>query len=1284
MTTPAPLSAELPLMDLEWPAFERFCSDLVQGLPHVNRCHRYGVQGDPQQGIDLVASTMDGRRWAFQCKRERRFGPRQLKEAIAAASYSADRYLLLLASRATAALRSAAGQYPEWEIWDSEDIARQVRSLPAESARVLVETHFGSEWRRQFLGIGGPAQFISAEEFFRPLLGDFRLFHHAWTTIGRQEVLGELQRFVVSPRHRIAVLAGRGGVGKSKILHAFSDAAGSGNTVPSLRFAVPGVPLAPALDQLEAAPLVIIADDAHRREDLALLFAAARRREPPLRLVLTIRPHSRDALLGEIARAGFDQSEVLVLDELRELTRSESENLAREALGPEYAYLAEALVALSWDSPLVTVLGGQLVRTAQVHPGLLARREEFRRAVLDAFSDALLGQLGARASDRICGDLLRLAAAVGPFRPDLDCFRDAASAFLEVRREELQVALDEMEVAGVFLRRGRTLRITPDVLADHVLEEACFAHDGTPTDYAHRVHTSFSAVAPGALLRNLAELDWRRYRSGATGAGEHLLRGIWKEMEVELRSARAARKIELIRGVAPIAYYQPGPALRLVRIALDPPPEIVRAAQASEWPALLRAVARVLASISYNLEYTAECCDLLWCLGRDEPQETWDDPDHAMSVLRDLASYRMHKSLALQEAVVAAVERWVMEPGAHEHLHSPLEPLNQVLAKTSVSPRRTGYEYEWRPFPVAPEPTSALRAKAFALIRRLAETGETRAKRGAIRSLGLLLQEPIALMGMDLPDGFVDVWEPEEKRALAALAELCARPLHPLLLLKCVEVLVRRLDRRGEDPLKSAVAQVRDSIPRSFELRFVELLLRAGVRGTYDVEPWTTRHLGVDSWERHDSGRKETAAEFLAHYPAPADGVRRIASEMVRIETFGLEANCIAVAEYVAAVDPDYAAEVCELVVFGPPSPIRQRIDPWLYRIKQPRPDRYLRLARHILDRGEAGHCGSLAGTLWDLEGPSLAGEDDLLAAVLRHPDDHVRWNALPSLHLLARRDQRRALDLALGMEVGRSAEVAERFAELFWGAWDIIPDALPPAVWDAILEKLILAEHLETAAVIDLLRNAATHAPHALARTLMARVRLADSETRAYKAIPSLGEHSLDGFLLCPVHDSILREIRDPALVFPRPSSEWLPSLYELVSVGYGDTGLSILREWIDGAGAQGVTGACVLLQSIPPEFLTKRIDFIENLLQRADAAGAEVPETVRTVLSGPVHRVAVGARIVGSPWPELVEIRDTGRVLATQACRSRAFRDFYDELADLADAWIRDARAYDEERFL
>lgn len=1284
MITPAPLSPELPLMDLEWSAFERFCCDLVQSLPQVDRCHRYGVQGDTQQGIDLVASMMDGRRWAFQCKRERRFGPRQLEEAIAAASYPADRYLLLLASRATAALRSGADQHPEWDVWDAEDIARQVRSLPAESARVLVETHFGAEWRRRFLGIGGPAQFISAEEFFRPMLEGSRLFHHAWTTLGRQEVIGELQRFVVSPRHRIAVLPGRGGIGKSKILHAFSLTAGSGNAAPSLRFVVPGVPLAPALAHLEVAPLVIVVDDAHRREDLALLLAAARRREPPLRLVLTIRPHSQDALLGDIARAGFDRSEVLVLDELRELTRSESEDLAREALGTEHASLAEALVALSWDSPLVTVLGGQLVRTARVHPGLLARREEFQREVLIAFSDALLGQVGARASDRICGDLLRLAAAVGPFRPDLDSFRDAASAFLDVRREELQVALDEMEKAGVFLRRGRTLRITPDVLADHVLEEACFAHGGTSTDYAHRVHTSFSAVAPGALLRNLAELDWRRYQSGASGAGEHLLRGIWKEMEVELRSAGAARKIELIREVAAVAYYQPRPALRLVRIALDPSPEIVREAQASEWPALLRAVAPVLASISYNTEYTAECCDLLWRLGRDEPLESWDDPDHAMSVLRDLASYRMHKSLALQEAVIAAVERWVMEPGAHEHLHSPLEPLNQVLAKTSVSPRRTGYEYEWRPFPVAPVPTSALRAKAFALIRRLAETGETLAKRGAIRSLGLLLQEPIPLMGMDLPDGFVDVWEPEEKRALAALAELCARPLHPLLLLECVEVLARRLDRRGDDSLRSAVKQVCDSIPRSFELRFVELLLRAGIRGTYDVEPWTTRYPGVDAWERHDACRKETAAEFLANYPTPADGVQRIADEMGRIEAFGLEANCIAVAEHVAAVDPDYAAEVCELAVFGPPSPIRQRIDPWLYRIKQPRPDRYLRLARHILDRAEAGHCGSLAGTLWDLEGPSLAGEDDLLAAVLRHSDDHVRWNALPALHLLARRDRAQALDLALRMEVGRSAEVAERFAELFWGAWDIIPDTLPPAVWDAILKKLILVEHLETAAVIDLLRNAATYAPHALARTLMARVRHAVGETRPYKAIPSLGEHSLDGFLVCPEHDFILREIRDAALVVPLPASEWLPSFYELVSVGYGDTGLSVLREWVDGAGAQGVTWACVLLRSIAPEFLTKRIDFIDNMLQRADAAGAEVLETVCTMLSGPVHRVAVGARIVGSPSPQLVEIRDTGRVLAMQAGRSRAFRDFYREVADLADASIRDARAYDEERFL
>jgi hypothetical protein len=1273
---PSPLANQLPLLELEWEGFEKFCCALVGRLPGVEHCHLEGGQGDAQQGIDIVATRTDGATWAFQCKCVKVFTPARFRRMVAGASFQADRYVLLLASQATAAVRKAARQHPNWEVWDTNDIAERVRMLPAETARTLVETHFGPQWRHVFLGRSGPAPCVSVEELFRPLLDRARLFHHAWTAIGRGDTLRALQEFAASPNQRVAILSGRGGIGKTKVLYAFARAAEDAGV--RVRFAVSGVPLtAAALDELEPGPGLVVVDDAHQRDDLTALLAAARRAHAPLQLVLAIRPHARDGIHAAVSRVGFDVTEILDLPELRELTREETEALAREALGPEYAHLAGLLATHGGESPLVTVLGAQFVRSEQLDPRLLSQRDEFRQIVLDTFSDTLLGEVGDRVGAEICRAVLRLASAIGPFRPDLPAIRDATCAFLKVRVDELGEALRAMEDAGVLLRRGRMLRVTPDVLADSVLEDACLHPGGASTGYAERVHEAFRDAAPGALLRNLAELDWRRARGGAAAGGERLLRDIWDEMEAEFRAAGVARRAEMIRELGVVAYYQPGPALRLVRMA-QPSPAFW--AGPGEAQILARVVPPVLGTIAYNLDYTEDCCDLLWQLARDQPLNALD-PQDPLSVLHELAGYRLHKVIELQHAVVTAVERWVAEPDAHQHLLSPLDVLTPVLAKTALS--------GWEPLFISPGPTAAVRERALAIVAAVARGEDVRAARGAVHSLGYVLDEPIRPGGHALPDGFVALWHPYRAQGLAVLAELCAGPAHPLVHLACLERLSRHVERDGEDPLAEAVRAAFASVERTFELRFTEFLLRVGVPAVYEVPPWTDLPASPGGRERQDAGRRETAAEFLVLYPDPADGLARIAARMETIEALALdsiqaEASCRAIAEDLAALDPDYTASLCERVVLGPPSLLLSHLPPWLWWVRQTRLDRYVRLARQILESGSVPECAALAATLSDPEGPPLEGADDFLAQTLAHPDSRVQWEALPALWLLAARDPARATELALTMELGRSAEVADRFAEMFI-AWHPGGDALPPALWDAVLDKLVPVEHLDIGSVYQLLGLASRGSPREVVGMLRARIRRAGTEGSLYRPLPSVRPEALVGFLDAPDHEQMLREIRDAFLQLPGAEAGWMPWLYSLASAGYGHAGLRVLREWIDAGGARGVLAACELLCVAPPELILQRPDFIQILLARADAAGPDVFDTVRTTLFEVVRRVAAeGAKagVVDSPWPPLVPIQEKGQVLSMDRGLSRHTREFYRELACLAEEFINDARDSNEER--
>ena len=119
------------------------------------------------------------------------------------------------------------------------------------------------------MGLQGLASFVTPTEFFRPFLDTSALFNHAWQLVGRSDPLRQAHEFVKSQQHKVAILVGRGGIGKSKILHALAETFGSEHQGISLWFTAEGVPLTQdGADHLPFEPCVVVEDDAHRRTDL--------------------------------------------------------------------------------------------------------------------------------------------------------------------------------------------------------------------------------------------------------------------------------------------------------------------------------------------------------------------------------------------------------------------------------------------------------------------------------------------------------------------------------------------------------------------------------------------------------------------------------------------------------------------------------------------------------------------------------------------------------------------------------------------------------------------------------------------------------------------------------------------------------------------------------------------------------------------------------------------------------------------------------------------------------
>ena len=223
----------------------------------------------------------------------------------------------------------------------------------------------------------------------------------------------------------------------------------------SLWFAAEGLTLtSEGVDHLPYLPCVVVMDDAHRRPDLSTLLAMSRQRPHPVKLILSCRPQGLDPLKSQLSRAGFDVQEIAELPVIGELTREEVTELGRQSLGLEFAFLAERLAAATWDCPLVTVIGGQLLARRAIAPGLLERDEEFRQTVLTRFRDILVGEVGDQIDATQCRRLLDLVASVQPIRANNEQALDAEAEFLDISRPSLISNLGILEEAGVLLRRG--------------------------------------------------------------------------------------------------------------------------------------------------------------------------------------------------------------------------------------------------------------------------------------------------------------------------------------------------------------------------------------------------------------------------------------------------------------------------------------------------------------------------------------------------------------------------------------------------------------------------------------------------------------------------------------------------------------------------------------------------------------------------------------------------------------------------------------------------------------
>jgi hypothetical protein len=275
---------------------------------------------------------------------------------------------------------------------------------------------------------GARKTFCSMQEFFagKNAPGYFAMLDFGTTLLGREDTMLALAAFTADASQQVCILSGRGGIGKSKVLHDWAASQGEG--VLFLK----DEPLwyADSAKEIAITCNTIVIDDAHRNDHvnrvLQLMQDASMHQR--LKLVLSTRPGSAALLAQQVVRR-IDRSQVTNLPELKELTRSESRQLARQVLGPDFEYRADQLAEIGSNSPLVIVAGGRLIASRKINPGTLTTLEDFRSTIFNRLLDDM--DLQGRRFQIDARELLHLIAALGPVDVETREFRDAAQRLFD-------------------------------------------------------------------------------------------------------------------------------------------------------------------------------------------------------------------------------------------------------------------------------------------------------------------------------------------------------------------------------------------------------------------------------------------------------------------------------------------------------------------------------------------------------------------------------------------------------------------------------------------------------------------------------------------------------------------------------------------------------------------------------------------------------------------------------------------------------------------------------------
>ncbi|WP_203737956.1 restriction endonuclease, partial [Actinoplanes italicus] len=242
----------------------RFCPG---GIRRVTRVERWGRRGDFQDGIDFEGAFSDRKTAAWQCKRQDKLTPADVREAVRVCTFKADEYYLVFSGEASRDARNEIKKFPRWQLLDRRGLNRMLNDVPLHKRRDVLDQTWDRRTRQFLLNVPGADAFLSLDTFVADRTRSSAPLNDCGPRIGRNAEI-EAMRTALNRAHdwpSVVTVAGPGGRGKTRLLtEALQEFQQANPQVPVICLFPGRVVDQAALDELPHTPAVVVVDDAHR------------------------------------------------------------------------------------------------------------------------------------------------------------------------------------------------------------------------------------------------------------------------------------------------------------------------------------------------------------------------------------------------------------------------------------------------------------------------------------------------------------------------------------------------------------------------------------------------------------------------------------------------------------------------------------------------------------------------------------------------------------------------------------------------------------------------------------------------------------------------------------------------------------------------------------------------------------------------------------------------------------------------------------------------------------